>query len=117
MICTAFIFRLLFINAGIISSTLIPDTKPATSHFSKTMKRRKSTEFPQHSNPRETSAIEICEESTSEDELLKTTLPGFSHLFYSMNSRPIAHLNPFFPDLRHYKLSTRKHIEVSVLRI
>lgn len=120
LICTAFAFRLLFVNIGIISSlnTHLNSTFINT-HFSTIMKRRRNVDPLNNSGVREYSQIEICEEnSNSKDNLFKTKLFFLLKTIYFFLPNKVYTLkSSALFDFANSKLSSKKYLAISVLRI
>ncbi|WP_317898100.1 hypothetical protein [Aurantibacillus circumpalustris] len=87
VICVAFIFRVLFVNIGIISSLSAQQNKGAIkSHFSSTMKRRKIVETTANPITAENSPMELCEGESNEENQLKSTPLVLIQILYSFFS-------------------------------
>ena len=120
LICTAFVFRLLFANIGIISSSNIRQNNGIiNNYFSSVMKRKKNTNIASTQCSYENSAIEICEEDlNNKDNLSKTNPLILIRLIYSFFTNKVVYLKSNnFLDLISCKLSSKKQLTASVLRI
>ncbi|MGZ3900320.1 MAG: hypothetical protein ACXVNM_02180 [Bacteroidia bacterium] len=119
LICTAFLFRLLFVNINIISSlNTRHNGNSVKSHFSSILKRRKPVDVQNNSSSREYSAIEICEENpNNEDDLSKTNPLILIRILYSfLSNKAVSKSNVLF-DFVNCTLSSKKYLAISVLRI
>jgi hypothetical protein len=120
LVCTAFVFRLLFVNIGIIPTFNTPlNNTFINSHFSTIMKRRKNVDPLNNSGVREYSQIEICEQnSNNKDTLFKTKLFLLLKTIYSFLPNEVYSLkSSALFDFVNSKLSSRKYLAISVLRI
>jgi len=120
LICSAFLFRLLFVNIGFISSLTTPQNKSfIKSQFSSSQKRRKNADILSNSNVKVYSIIEICEENSNDEENFSKANPFiFIQFLYSFFANKIASSksNALF-DFLNCNLSPRKYLTISVLRI
>jgi hypothetical protein len=111
----------MFVNLGVISSfNFRQDNRVAKSHFSTLLKRRKMPESVSTSFVRENAMIEICEEGLDDDddELSKTNAFFFIQTFYSFLVNKAVSLKPdHLFGFVNCKLSSRKYLAISVLRI
>ena len=72
LICLAFVFRLLFLNLGILtSSNIMQGNDFVKSNYSKTMKRRKNFDIVTHDKKGGFSVVEICEEENKNEFKIK----------------------------------------------
>jgi hypothetical protein len=119
VICATFVFRLLFVNIGLISS-LNSHQNNATikSHFSSVLKRRKIDTI-DVSSSKEKSVIEICEEDLDDDDDQTKTNPFFfiQFLYSFLADKTVSLKSNNFFDFVSCKLSSRKYLSISVLRI
>lgn len=75
LICTAFVFRLLFVNIGLLSSfNSQQHSGIIKSHFSATVKKRRNIEAANGFGTTNYAAIEICEEESDDNIQLKSFL-------------------------------------------
>ena len=73
IICLAFIFRVLFVNVGVISSLTSLQTKAFTKpNLSLNTKRQLIAETPANSVTAENSPMEACEEDSNEENEVKS---------------------------------------------
>ncbi|MFL5752774.1 MAG: hypothetical protein ACJ76F_05160 [Bacteroidia bacterium] len=119
LICATFMFRLLFVNVGIVSANTRQNNAFMKAQFSSLMKRRKSDNTLNTSSAREYSVIEICEEDfNDEDKLSKTNPLILVGVLNSFLINKVASLksNILF-DFLNCKYPSRKYLAISVLRI
>ncbi|MCW3077473.1 MAG: hypothetical protein JWO32_2082 [Bacteroidetes bacterium] len=117
LICTVFVLRLLIINISAVSSFSNSSVGANTKkHFSDTYKRRHLLDPSADKGAREL-AIEFCEESDNEDDILKSSsVPVFIlHSFFSDTLDSFQCNVPF--DFIHDKITSKKYLSISVLRI
>ena len=121
VICLAFIFRLLFVNIGVISaSNTNQNNNIIKRHFSTVIKkRRKNVDPVNNSVIIGFSPLEIFEEDSDNDDQFKLTPFILIHFFYSQieckikdTLKKITPFNKYFS----YKSSYR-YIEYQVFRI
>lgn len=75
LICSAFVFRLLFVNIGLLSSLSSQQHSGIIkSHFSTTFKKRRNIEAANGFGTTNYAAIEICEEESDDNIQLKSFL-------------------------------------------
>ncbi len=122
LVCVVFLFRLLFVNIGIISSLNTKQSSAvAKSILSSVMKkRRKNNEAIVNSYAKEYSVIEICEEENENDEDNFSKINPFILIgyLYSALANKFDSLKSKIPfDFLNYKLSSKKYLAISVLRI
>jgi len=120
LICTAFVFRLLFVNIGIIPSLNTPQSNSVIkSHFATIIKKRKK-QFDALNNFKSSSSliVEICEENANEGKSFKSRSFFLIKILYSFltNKAPSLKSNALF-DFIGYKLPSGKYGTISVLRI
>jgi len=120
LICIAFIFRLLFVNIGLISSLETQQSKSIIkTHFSSTIKKRRQIQSSNNLINSGYSAIEICEEDTDEASLLKSN-PFllvqilFSFFWNKINSQ-IKKITSFYNYLSYN--SSHRYLAFQVFRI
>ena len=121
LICAAFIFRLLFINVGIISSlSTSQNTSNIKRHFSTVIKKRRKQFDPiTSSNNVGYSTVEITEEDSNDEEQFKLNPSTLLFVFYSKIEHKIKDvlkkINPFN---KHFSFnSSNRHLEYQVFRI
>lgn len=121
LICTAFIFRLLFVNIGLASSINTGQNNGTIKrHFSTVIKKRRKQFDPITNSVRfGYSAVEILEEDSNDENQFKLNPFLFVHVFYSVvenkikdTLRKITSFNKYFS----YN-SSRRHLEYGVFRI
>jgi hypothetical protein len=120
LICMAFVFKLLFINISITTSLNSGSNKTAIkTHLSSLMKRRRASEITNNVLTGEYSSTEICEEAVEdENDISKVNSFAFIQVLYSSLANKILSLRSAIPlDHIYSKLSSRKYLSISVLRI
>ena len=121
LICTAFIFRLLFVNISLVSSLSTNQNHSTIKrHFLTVIKkRRKQVEPVSASNNIGYSVVEILKEDSYEDELFK--LNEFTLLFiffFGIENKIKNILKKITPFNKHFTFSSSsRHIEYRVFRI
>lgn len=121
LICTAFIFRLLFTNIGFAASlNTNQNSNTVKRHFSTVIKKRRK-QFDPITTSKTTgySAVEIIEEDSNDEEIFKLNAFPLLSLFYSEIECKIKDtlkkINPFN---KHFSFnSSNRHIEYRVFRI
>ena len=120
LICSAFVFRLLFVNIGILSSfSSQQHIRAIKSHFSTTLKKRRNIETANPFGTTNQAAIEICEEESEDNNLLKTFLfTPVQRLGFLLSDA----LQPFLKKIRpfHKPLSyteSQRYLALRVFRI
>lgn len=116
LVCTVFVFRLLFVNIGIIPSLNSSQNNVSTSIEKK--QSGKDTFVNTHAN--EFQLIEICEEENENDEDdLSKTKPFFliSYVYSALSNKFNDLKSTDLFDCLNYKLSSKKYLAISVLRI
>src|SRR3954469_5808226 len=84
LLCTVFIFRILFVNIGIISSQNTKQNNSSVkTHFSTVIKKRKNFEATNNSGNCDYSLVEICEEDVDDDIHLKSSPLFLIQVLYS----------------------------------
>jgi hypothetical protein len=87
LICTAFVFKLLFVNIGVISSlNTKQNTRFVKAHISALKKRRRHSEPLNNSGNCEYSVVEIYEEDPNNDEF-KSNPFFLIQVLYSLAAR------------------------------
>jgi hypothetical protein len=120
VLCTVFIFRILFINIGIISSL---STKQHNgfikAHFSNKMKKRRYFEPLSDSKSCDYSLVEICEEGSDNDDQFKSNPLFFIQVLYSSvageTENKLKKISPFCNYLSH--TSSERCLIFQVFRI
>ena len=85
IICCAFVFRVLFVNVGIISSLNTHQNKGVVkAHFSGNIKKRRNVDAPNTTGNYEYSATEICEEGADENNSSKSNPFLFTQVLNSL---------------------------------
>lgn len=83
LICMAFVFRLLFVNIGVVSSLNTRQfNSHAKHHFSTLAKKGRSLEASDNSGTRDYLAIEICEEDSDEENEIKSDPSSLLQVLY-----------------------------------
>jgi hypothetical protein len=120
IICFAFIFRLLFVNIGLISSL---DTQQSKSiikaHFSSTIKKRRQIQSSNNLVNSGYSAVEICEENADEVIQIKSNpflLLQFLFSFFSSKINDQVERITQFYNYLSYK-SSHRYLAFQVFRI
>ncbi|HXB39357.1 MAG TPA: hypothetical protein VNZ49_02375 [Bacteroidia bacterium] len=116
LLCTMFVFRVLFVNISLLSSSDTPQTKSLLAkHFRTIQKRRRHIQ----ANVIDYTAVEICEEvSDNEEELKRAGSPVILSILYSFLKRVTFILKSIRPfDLIKCDLYPRKYLSLSNLRI
>lgn len=120
LICSAFVFRLLFLNISSISSVNTrQNTAFASKYFSSVQKRRKSIDVINHSNANQCSLNEICEEDLNNKiyRYLNNSFFPVRDLYFFLSKSLPALRSRVFPDLIAPAVSPRKYLSIAVLRI
>jgi hypothetical protein len=91
-ICSAFIFRLLFVNVGAISSLNTKHTgKPAKSQVTNTLKRRKPCEASGKTENGGRPMLEICESDSDDNDKFKVKPSLLITLFYFFVTNKVSY--------------------------
>jgi hypothetical protein len=116
LICSAFIFRLCIINAGIIFSSDTPNTSLEKTHSSTLLKRKKQAEVSSHTISREYALPEVFEEDSDENKFKPKV--NFQILYSLVTSEVESKINELsaFGESPTY-ISTNRHILLQVFRI
>jgi hypothetical protein len=120
LLCTAFIFRILFVNIGIISSlNTRQNNNFINTCFSTAMKRKKHFEAINNSESYGYSAAEICEEDSDDDNLFKSNPFFLIQVLYSTIAGKIKNTLEKISFYKYFSCasSKNKHAELRVLRI
>lgn len=118
IICLAFIFRLYLINVGPISSLNSTEKNDAFLKAELSGITKKDTNVETSDNSKTFPAIEICEESSdSEDDVSKTSPFILLHVLYSSFTNNISLRSNILFDFFNHKISSKKYLAISVLRI
>ena len=120
LISAAFIFRVLFVNIGLISSLSSQQNNSfLKSHLSSAMKRKKQFEVLNANGGTPYSVVEVCEEDTDHDNEIKSKPFFLIQILYSLfgnhtgdNPTKIAPLSGHFS-----KSIAQKYIAFQVFRI
>lgn len=121
LICTAFVFRLLFVNIGLVSSLNTSQNKfTIKRHFSTVIKKRRKQLDPVTTcNSNGYSSVEILEENTNNEELFKLNAFPLLFLFYSKVEHKmkdvLKRITPF--NKRYTFSSSNRYLEYRVFRI
>jgi hypothetical protein len=119
LICFAFIFRLLFVNIGVISASNA-NNSIIKRHFSSVIKKRRKNIDPINNskNPGYLS-VEILEEDSNDDDQFKLTPSILIHIFYSKIESKIKNtLKKITPFNKYFSYkSSYRYIEYQVFRI
>lgn len=119
-ICLAFIFRLLFINIGIVSSLNTHQNKASVKHhFSSATKSRRYVDSASNPISMGYSSVAIVEEDFDDDEQFKLNSLSLPHVFYSnietkieCTLKKITSFNKYFSFN-----SSHRYLEYQVFRI
>ncbi len=120
-ICTAFVFRLLFVNIGFLPlQNNSQVNNEVIKHFSTVLKKRKRhVESTVRSNAIDYSTLEFCEEGLdNEEDPVKENSPvilSFLHSFLKYITFIPKSNHPF--DLIKCDLYPKKYLSLSILRI
>jgi hypothetical protein len=120
LLCSVFVFKVLFMNINLLSSSDTPQTKSLLAkHFRTIQKRRRHTQITIQSNVIDYATVEICEEiSNNEEELKKAGSPVILSILYSFLKRTTLILKSSLPfDLIKCDLYPKKYLSLSNLRI
>ena len=119
-ICSAFIFKFLFINVGIVSSS----TSHHASHlvknrFSVTAKRNRGSEVADHSAASSYSALEFCEENSKDDDHFKLNIFLPLLVLYALVAgRRSGSLQKVIPSPQHFAYtSSHRYLALRTFRI
>jgi uncharacterized protein YqkB len=120
IICIAFIFRLLFVNIGLISSLETQqNNRIIKAHFSSTIKKRRHIQSSNNIVNSGYSTVEICEEDSDEVSQIKSNpflLLQFLFSFFSSKiNDQVEKINQFYNYLS-YK-SSHRYLAFQVFRI
>lgn len=120
IICSAFIFRILFVNIGIISSlNTIQNAGIIKSHFSSIIKKRKQVDAKNSNGNSAYVVAEICEEDSNEEKEIKSNPLLLIQILYSFIASKIeTSLKNTLPLSDHFAFfSSKKHLVLQVIRI
>ena len=121
LICIAFVFRLLFVNIGLVSSLNTNHSNSTIKrHFSTVIKKRRKQFDPITSSKNISySTVELLEENSNDDELFRLNAFPLLFLFYSKIELKIKdvlkRITPF--NKRFSFNSSNRHLEYRVFRI
>lgn len=119
-ICTAFIFKLLFVNISFISSSNISQNNTSVKeYFSTIVKKTTSAEIANNTKTSEYPVLEICEENSDDDDQFKSN-PFFAiQLFYSLiihkTKDSLEKITPFYNHLSY--TSSHRYLAFRVFRL
>ncbi len=119
IICLAFIFRLYLINAGPISALNSIEKNDKLTSTAGLLSIKKNTSFNGIDESKSFPAIEMCEESSDneEDDSSKTSAFIILQVLYSSFINDITlRSNTLFDHINH-KVPSKKYLAISVLRI
>ena len=103
IICLAFIFRVLFVNVGVISALTASQTKTFTKHqFSSGTKKRMIVETQSNSITSENSPMEVCEEDSNEENGAKSYSFFLIQVLFSFASNNLDTQLTKIPDFSKY---------------
>lgn len=118
LICLAFIFRLIFVSAGNISSLHSQNSNSNKKQFSFAFKKRRNIDPFDNSATPKYSAVEISEEDSDDEAQHKLATPlliQFNALVIGNAKCQIRAISPFN---KHYTYnSAQRHLEFRVFRI
>ncbi len=120
IISLAFIFRLLFVNIGILPEFQTSQTnKLLNSHFSTVQKKRRQAQASVQYNIKDYGSIEVCDEDLDgEEDLIKANLPVILSNFFSFfNPGSLIQKSIVSFDLIKCTLYPKKYLALSILRI
>lgn len=119
-ICSAFIFKFLFLNIGAVSSiTTHQATQLAKTRFSATTKRNRGAEVADHSATCNYSTLEICEETPKDDDHFKLNifLPLLV-LYVLVAGKLSGSLQKIIPSPQHFAYtSSHRYLALRTFRI
>jgi hypothetical protein len=121
LICSAFVFRLLFVNIGLVSSfNTSQNNSTIKRHFSSVIKKRRKQFDPVTTcKSNGYSTVEILEEDTDNEELFRLNAFPLLFLFYSKIELTIKDvLKRIAPFNKRFAFnSSNRHLEYRVFRI
>jgi hypothetical protein len=116
----AFVFRLLSVNIGLLSSiSNRSENSRSCKHLSEVQKRRRLPAFDVQSDTKESGFVEICEESSdNEEESSKTSIP-FLLAFIQSAFNPADIFTSASASFDRIKCAIfpKKYLSLSILRI
>lgn len=119
-ICLAFIFKFLFLNIGAVSSiTAHQNNHLAKTRFSATAKRNRVSEVADHSANSSYSTLEICEESSKDDDhfIFNIFLPLLV-LYALVAGKLSGSLQKIIPSPQHFAYtSSHRYLALRTFRI
>lgn len=120
-ICLAFIFRLLFVNIGLVSAFNTSQNNGTIKHHFSTVIKKRRKQFDPISNSKGNgySTVEIVEEDSNDEEQFKLNSFPVLFLFYSKIEHKIKNtLKKITPFNKHFSFnSSNRYIEYRVIRI
>jgi hypothetical protein len=121
LICSAFIFRLLFVNIGLVSSLNTRQNNSTIKHLFSTVIKKRRKQFDPITNTKNSgySTVEILEEDSNDEELFKLNSFPLLFIFYSKIENKIKDtLKKITPFNKHFSFnSSNRHVEYQVFRI
>ncbi|MBI3518207.1 MAG: hypothetical protein HY062_02460 [Bacteroidetes bacterium] len=120
LICFAFIFRLLFVNIGIIPFFNTHHNSASVSkHISAPIKRTKTAEVADNTRNSEYSTLEICEEGPDDENQFKLNCFTLVKPFYALSIDKAGHdlkqKSPFYQHLSY--ITSHRYLAFQVFRI
>lgn len=120
LLASVFLFRILFVNIGIISTLNTQRNKGTiTTYFSSTLKKRRQIENVNSTTNSPYAGVEICEEDTSETNTTKSTSFFLLQVLYSFFTNKIGDSlkrSAVFSAFQLYSSSPR-YLTLQVIRI
>jgi hypothetical protein len=121
LICVAFIFRLLFVNIGLVSSLNTSQNNSTIKRLFSTVIKKRRKQFDPITSSKNTgySTVEILEEDSNDEELFKLNPFPLLFIFYSQIENKIKDtLKKITPFNKHFSFnSSNRHVEYRVFRI
>lgn len=121
LICTAFVFRLLFVNLGLVSSlNTNQNNSTIKRHFSTVIKKRRKQFDPVTTcKSNGCSAVEILEEDTDDEDFFRLNTFPLLFIFYSKIELKIKDiLKRITPFNKRFAFNpSSRHLEYQVFRI
>lgn len=119
-ICSAFIFKFLFLNIGAVSSITTHQTTQLTkTRFSTTAKRNRGSEVADHSATSTYSTLEFCEENSKDDDHFKLNIFLPLLVLYALVAGKISgSLQKIIPSPQHFAYtSSHRYLALRTFRI
>ncbi len=120
LLTSVFLFRILFVNIGVISSLNTQQNKSfVKNYFSTTLKKRRQIENATTSTNTPYATVEICEEDATEDNVVKSNPFLLIQVIYSFLADKLeGSLKRVTPFLTHLaNLSSPRYLRLQVIRI